>query len=612
MCGIAGWVDWTRDLSREEATLATMSAPLTCRGPDGEGIWMSPQAALAHRRLVVIDPEGGAQPMVRHHAGRSCVISYNGELYNTPELRRELAARGQRFATLSDTEVLLAAFMQWGEACLERLNGIFAFAVWDTATQRLLLARDRLGVKPLFYARRKDALLFGSELKALLAHPAVSPELDASGLAEVLAVGPARTPGHGIFRQVAELEPGCCLTYEREGLRRHRYWSLQSKPHSDDLPTTLRRVRELLEDAVTRQLVSDVPVATLLSGGLDSSAVTAMAATEFARRGRILPTFSVDFLGMEQDFRPNRFQTNLDAPWAQRVADLLGTRHRAVVLDTPELVAHLTTALHARDLPGMADVDTSLYLFSQEVKRTATVALSGEAADEIFGGYPWFHLPEALAADTFPWARRVSDRVRLLSPDLVAHIRPESYVRDRYRAALEEVPRLPGEDPGLARIREVAYLSVTRFLPTLLERKDRMSMAAGLEVRVPFCDHRLVEYAWNVPWDLKCAGAQPKGILRQALEGLLPPDVRSRRKSPYPSTHNPAYLTAMRERFLEIAADPASPLVPLLHPDAVRDLTRTPAHEELPWFGQLMGTAQLFAYLIQIDTWLRDYRVVIC
>ncbi|QGP91118.1 Asparagine synthetase [glutamine-hydrolyzing] 3 [Neomoorella glycerini] len=612
MCGITGWVDWEVDLSRQQPVLEAMTATLACRGPDASGVWLSPRAALGHRRLIVVDPAGGGQPMVRHRGNQTFVISYNGELYNTPDLHRELKSHGYTFQGHSDTEALLAAYMEWGPACVERFNGIFAFAIWDEARQSLFLARDRLGVKPLFYTQRGSAFLFGSELKALLAHPAVEAEVDAEGLAEVFVLGPARTPGHGVFRNIAELKPGYYLIYDRQGIRQHQYWALVSRPHPDDLETTTAKVRQLLQDTVERQLVADVPVCTLLSGGLDSSAVTAFAARAFQERGLgPIHTWSVDYVDNDRYFRPSHFQPNSDAPWVELVSRYLGTRHHYVFIDTPELVTSLTTAMRARDLPGMADVDSSLYLFSREIKKEATVALSGEAADEVFGGYPWFRSEKAMALATFPWTRAGHERIRLLSPDLKALVRPEEYVARRYREALEEVPRLPGEDPRSARLREFSYLTLTRFMPVLLDRKDRMSMAVGLEVRVPYCDHRLVDYVWNIPWEMKFWGQMEKGILRRALRGVLPEEVLQRRKSPYPKTYNPAYLEAVRTWLLEILNDPGSPLLPFIDVPAIRALAEKEEPFDLPWFGQLMSAPQLFAYLAQADTWLREYRIAV-
>ena len=611
MCGITGWIDWEADLTKARTALEEMAQTLSCRGPDDSGFWLSPRAALAHRRLAVIDPKGGRQPMVRRRGEREYVLAYNGELYNTSELRRELAARGYQFSGHSDTEVLLNAYIEWGADCVERLNGIFAFAVWNAGDRRLFLARDRLGVKPLFYAQRGSAFLFGSEPKSLLVHPAIPAEVDAAGLAEIFLLGPARTPGQGIFRGLQELKPGHWLIYDRRGVQIYRYWSLESKLHTDDLPATAGKIRQLLEDAVKRQLVSDVPLCTMLSGGLDSSAITAFASRELARAGSgPLVTYSVDYVDNDRHFRANRFQPDADSPWASKIASLFGTRHHTVFLDTHELVDALPVALRARDFPGMVDIDASLYLFSRAVKRGATVALAGECADEIFGGYPWCRDWAASPNGTFPWLRLARERMRLLSPEILSPVQAEEYLADRYREALAEVPLLPGESKFEARMRQILYLNITRWMPVLLDRMDRMSMAAGLEVRVPFCDHRLVEYAWNIPWTMKNCDGREKGILRRALAGVLPADLLARRKSPYPKTHNPTYREAVRTWLRRILDDPAAPLVRIVNTTYVRELLQNGAASFDPaWFGQLMGSAQLFAYLVQIDLWLREYRV---
>ncbi|MBE3581334.1 MAG: asparagine synthase (glutamine-hydrolyzing) [Thermoanaerobacteraceae bacterium] len=610
MCGISGWIDWEVDVTRHRPTLEAMTETLSCRGPDAGGIWISPRAGLGHRRLIVVDPEGGVQPMVRKRGEEQYIIIYNGELYNMPELRRELEARGYSFQTRSDTEIILVAFMEWGMECVERLNGIFAFAIWDVKEQTLFLARDRLGVKPLFYAQRGSAFLFASELKALLTHTAVRPEIDAEGLAEIFVIGPARTPGHGVFKGVAELKPGHCLLYHQNGISIRQYWRLQSHPHPDDLDTTAAKVRELLKDSVERQLISDVSLCTLLSGGIDSSAITAFAAGALRRKGlEPLKTYSIDYAGNESYYRPNEFEPTSDRDWGRRVAAFLDTNHHTVVVDTPELVEALTAAVQARDLPGMADIDASLYLFCREIKKGASVGLSGECADEVFGGYPWFRRQEALRARTFPWSLEIEKRVRLLSPELTQEIRPLEYVADRYAEALAEVPRLPAENPFEARIREIFYLTLTRWMPTLLDRNDRMSMAVGLELRVPFCDHRLVEYVWNVPWAVKYVDDKEKGLLRRALAGVLPDEVLARRKSPYPKTHNPAFLHAVGAWVRDIVHQPNSPLRPLINIPAVRALVESRTEFDIPWFGQLMRRPQLLAYLAQIDFWLREYRV---
>lgn len=611
MCGIAGWINFREDLSNERETLFRMSEKLANRGPDAHGEWFSPHAMLVHRRLAVVDPAGGEQPMVISKGGWSYVITYNGELYNTDELRRTLQEKGHCFRTRSDTEVLLASYMEWGADCPRYLNGIFAFGIYNERDQCFFLARDRFGVKPLFYSLKKGSLIFGSELKALLAHPSVKAEAGLDGLAEILCMGPARTPGHGIYRDVRELKPACCLNLTEEGTSDYCYWALESHLHTDSMDETTEKVAWWVKDAVTRQLVSDVPLCTFLSGGLDSSIISAVAAMAFDRDGRILPTFSIDYHENEHFFKSSLYQPDADAPWVSRMAKAFSTSHHTVLLESRELADALYDATIARDLPGMADIDSSLYLFCREIKKHATVGLSGECADEVFGGYPWFHHDAFLNAPTFPWARNLDERLRVLSKDVIQELKPHEYVEKRYMETLSQVPRLEGESSLEARRREIFYLNITWFMGTLLERKDRMSMAHGLEVRVPFCDHNLVQYVWNIPWSLKMWEGREKGLLRKAMTGLLPDDVLWRKKSPYPKTHHPAYTDAVKEWLSSVLSVGSSPLLPLIDKKAVKELLDGKDDTTKPWFGQLMALPQLFAWLIQVDIWLREYGVIL-
>jgi asparagine synthase (glutamine-hydrolysing) len=611
VCGITGWIDWDKDLTREQGILEVMVNTLALRGPDASGIYYSRHAALGHRRLSVVDLEGGKQPMLRRHGSNIYVITYNGELYNTADLRWELMSLGYNFTTTSDTEVLLKAFIEWGPRCVEKFNGIFAFGIWDESKQSLFLARDRLGVKPLFYTRGSSSLIFGSEIKAILAHPEVEPIVTAEGLAEIFMIGPARTPGNGVFKGIDELRPGYCAVYNRQGFSAWQYWSLKSQEHEQDFQTTTEMVRAIFQDAVKRQLISDVPLCTLLSGGLDSSAITAIAAMDYRDSGKgSLNTFSVEYVDNEKFFQEHSFQPNRDAPWVERVSEFFHTDHHEILLDTPELAGVLPSAARARDLPGMADVDSSLFLFSREIRKEATVGLSGECADEVFGGYPWFYRQEMIGADVFPWSPNPEIRLGWLNGELRSNPIFKEYPYQRYQEALAEVPRLAGENPEAARMREIFYLSLTRWMPTLLDRKDRMSMAFGLELRVPFCDHRLVEYVWNVPWELKNYQKREKGLLRHALTGILPEDVLWRRKSPYPKTHNPTFFHAVRSNLLNILADKTSPLQYILDVNSIRLFAESDAAKSpYPWFGQLMGGPQLFAYLIQVNEWLKQNNV---
>ncbi|QHE51404.1 asparagine synthase (glutamine-hydrolyzing) [Pontibacillus sp. HMF3514] len=613
MCGISGWVDYQKDLTQYEQIVEDMAKTLHYRGPDESNSWIKPHVAFGHQRLIVVDPDGGHQPMTFQFGTDSYTICYNGELYNTEDIRKKLDRMGWRFQSHSDTEVLLKSYMQWKDKCVDHLNGIFAFAIWDGRDRSLFLARDRLGVKPLFYTENAGGLLFGSELKALLAHPDVKPILDKDGLSEILALGPSRTPGHGVFKGVKEIRPGHRARYDKSGLKIERYWNVESKPHTENAEETAARIRELFHDAVTRQLISDVPVGTFLSGGVDSSAITSIAADHMKKEGRgTLKTYSIDYEDNQKYFKSNTFQPNSDEAYIKLVSDSNGTDHKNCVLNNEVLANYLKEAVDMRDLPGMADIDSSLLWFCREVKKDVTVALSGECADEIFGGYPWFYREDELARDGFPWIRSSQVRQELLKQEWQEKLDLQSYMMDRYHETIKETPELEGEDKEEKQRRQLFYLNMLWFMTTLLDRKDRMSMGASLEVRVPFSDHRLVEYVWNIPWDMKRYGDREKGILRKALEGTLPDDVLYRKKSPYPKTHNPVYTKAVVSWMHEILDDPKAPLFQLFERDRIRDLVESEGKDiDAPWFGQLMTGPQLLAHLAQINYWLQKYKVKI-
>jgi asparagine synthase (glutamine-hydrolysing) len=605
MCGIAGWLDLRRDLRSEGATARAMATTLACRGPDAEGVWTDEHAAIVHRRLAVIDLAGGAQPMTARRPGGTgeVVLTFSGEVYNYRALRAELADHGHRFTTRSDTEVVLAAYLRWGERCVERFTGMFAFAVWDADRRELLLARDHLGVKPLYLHTYPGGVLFGSEPKALLANPLFPAVLDDEGIVELFAMFGTRTPGRAVLRGLEEVRPGTTVVIGERGRRERRYWELAATEHTDDDATTVDTVRELLGDVVAGQLVADVPLCTLVSGGVDSSAVAALAARALAASGGDkLQTFAVDFAGSAQDFVADANRPERDAPYVEALVRHIGAQHTDVVLQTPDLLDVQRRATAARDLPSLGDLDASLYLLFRAVQGRSTVALSGEAADEVFGGYAWFHDAAALARDGFPWSLDDAGFAGVLSAELTGRLRPAEHVRGRYADALAEVPRLPGETGAAARLREVSHLALTRFLPVLLDRKDRMSMAAGLEVRVPFCDHRLVQYAWNLPWRQKALGGEPKGVLRAAVTGLLPPVLVHRPKTMYPATPDPGYDRAVRAQARDLLR-PGSRVGPLLEPARVLALVEGTSRRP-PWMQRLA-----LAYLGQIEHWMRAYDV---
>ncbi|UPJ79269.1 asparagine synthase (glutamine-hydrolyzing) [Bradyrhizobium sp. 183] len=575
MCGICGWIDFHRDLREPDARqeLSDMTATMAYRGPDDEGTWIDGPVALGHRRLAIIDIKGGAQPMMLRQEGRpALVLVYTGETYNYRELRQQLATLGHQFETSSDTEVVLHAHQEWGRrdprAAVTELNGMFAYALWDTAKRELLLVRDRLGIKPLYYYRTEHGVLFGSEPKAILAHSLAEPVIDADGLRRTLCF--VDDPDNTVFRGMHEVRPGHIVRVTRDGIQQITYWQLADSGHTDDKPTTVRRVRELLEDTIQRQLVADVPLCTLLSGGLDSSALTALAA-HFS--GEPIRSFAVDFVGYTNNFTPGPYRPTPDAPYVQEVAKFVGTAHTDITLSADELMDPNVRAatLHARDLPlTMGNFDSSLFLLFRAIRQHSTVALSGEAADEVFGGYPEFHDPASVQADTFPWlvSRSYHDTgQQYLDPRLLEQLDLPGYVDQHYRRALAEVPTLNGPasaDPQERRMREVCYLYLTRHLPGLLDRKDRMSMALGLEVRVPYCDHRLVEYVFGTPWSHKTFDGREKSLLRAATADLLPQSVVQRVKSAYPAIQDPTYDRMLRTRFTALLHDRNAAVAPLL------------------------------------------------
>lgn len=615
MCGFAGFADFGQGLVQPPQLsldlVRRMVRRIAHRGPDGQGAHLSQNCALAHARLAVIDPKNGQQPLSLPWQGHQVTIAYNGELYNAPELRRDLEALGFSFSTRCDTEVALAAYLAWGLDCPRRFNGIFALAVDDPAAGRAFLCRDPFGVKPLFYTLREGRLVFASEIKALFEYPGVRPVVGKEGLREIFGLGPARTPGCGVFEGIRELKPGHLAVFDRQGFRELAYFDLEAQPLELSYPEAVERVRDLLTDAVRRQLKSDVPLCTFLSGGLDSSLVTAIAAKSLGELGEKLDTYSFEFEGNSQWFRPSSFQPDRDQDWAERVSTILGTDHTTLLCTSRELADSLKEAVIAKDLPGMADVDGSLLRFCRQVKRRHTVALCGECADEIFGGYPWFHRREMYDGRHFPWSNNLDLRAGILRPEIRTELDLEGAVSQRLEETLARVPTLPGESEEQVRARQLSYLNIHWFMSTLLDRKDRCSMASGLEVRVPYADHRLAQLVYNIPWEYRCRGGEPKALLRDVGAGLLPEEVLHRRKSPYPKTHNPSYEALVKEQLLSVLRDRSQPIHKLLSEETVTGLLGQTFDYGRPWFGQLMAGPQLLAYLLQINFWLSHYQIYI-
>ena len=598
MCGIFGVVNYQLNEVKTPYDMSCVQAVLH-RGPDEGGNFYDKHVFLGHRRLSVVDIEQGKQPMAFHHY----TMVYNGELYNTEEIRQELLEAGYTFKGHSDTEVLLKAYVCFGEKVVEKLNGIYAFAVWNSKDQSLYVARDRAGVKPLYYCLLPDGLIFASEQKQILQYTRKN-EITLEGFKELLGVGPSHTPGHGLYKGIEELKPGYYMKLSAGHVELTQYWELEANEHKDDFETTVAKTREILLDAIKRQLVSDVPLCTFLSGGIDSSAITAIAASEMKN----LHTFSIDYEDNLKYFKKTDFTVSQDSDFIKLISDLNHTNHHYCVISNQDLADALTDAVHFRDLPGMADVDSSLYWFCKKIKEDFTVSLSGECADEIFGGYPWFYREPMNGM--FPWLRDLAIRNTLLKPEWQEKLDLVGYATERFNESVAMAPILEGDSDLNNEKRQLTYLNTKWFMTTLLDRKDRMSMGASLEVRVPFADHRLMEYLYNIPWEMKFYGGMEKGLLRKALEGVLPDEVLYRKKNPYPKTHNPHYTELIKTLLREALSDSDSILHEIFDEQKLWALANT--NEEIitrPWFGQLMTQPQLIAYLYQFHVWFKEYHM---
>ena len=600
MCQIAGFCDFTDHFLTKapyyETLLQDMQKKIEHRGRDDRGAYLRDHIGFSHALLCIRDTIEYA-------------IIYNGTIFNKDELVLDLQNAGFLFETTSDTEVILYAYMHYGPKFVTKVNGVFSFAIWDKNLEMLFLYRDRIGTKPLFYSLQNNTLVFGSEPKALFAHPKVTPKINTDSLREVLGVGPAHTPGNGIFQGIQEVLPGHYVTFSRYGLFDNTYWDLTANPHTDSYPETVDKVSFLLRDAINRQMIAKTPICTFLSGGIDSSIVTAVAANHLKERGETLDTFSFDFEENDKYFLSNTFQPERDVPYVNIMQEHYPTHHTYLECSQDTLFDLLPAAVDARDVPGMTDVDASLLYFCFLVSKHNKVALTGECADEIFGGYPWFYRKELLEQDGFPWSNDIPTRTQFLNEDLTKELQLAEYSHACYTKALNQAPLLEGESPEEARRRQIGYLNIKWFMQTLVDRMDRTSTYSGLEARVPFADHRIMEYVFNVPWEMKYQNGVEKALLRDATKDLLPERILHRKKSPYPKTYHPAYEKLLIDRLTAIVNDPNAPISPLINKEKAH-LFMT-SHKELgkPWYGQLMAGPQLMAYFIQINDWMERYHL---
>lgn len=597
MCGITGIIQFNEGVSSQR--IEKMTSTLEHRGPDQEGYYKEKYVHFGHRRLSIIDLQFGIQPMQRTINGTTYTIIYNGELYNTQQVRDELELAGYHFETSSDTEVLLVSFIHWRERCTEKINGIFAFAVYTKEQETIHLFRDRVGVKPLFYSFQEGSFVFASEIKAILAFTDNAPVVNAEGLSMLLSIGPSRVPGKTVYENIYEVLPAHYIKITENEFFMAPYFTKASKPHEEDFSQTVNNVRDLVTDAVERQLVSDVPICTFLSGGIDSSIISMIAAKKQPTN-----TFSLQFSQNDVHFKPSNYQHSEDGPFIEQVSAYIGSMHHIIEINENELFTTLLDALKAKDYPSMADIDSSLLLLCQRVQTSYKVGLSGECADELFGGYPWFQKGhEAQQHTLFPWITSIVEREQLLKKKWRDKLKLKTTMTSMYEEAIAKVK-------GFTDIEKLFYLNEQFFMQTLLERKDRMSMATSLEVRVPFADDNLVNYVWNIPWDMKQYGGLEKGILRQAFKGQLPDEVLFRKKNPFPKTHHPNFTKLVQQELFKRWQNEKSILRELFEVEPFEQLIASGGSSfKKPWFGQLMTGPQLLAYFIQLDEWYTSYNI---
>ena len=599
MCGITGWYKKNHE-KKNIKIIKQMTKTLKYRGPDQKGYYIDKNILLGHRRLSIIDLKNGSQP----YTYKGYTIVYNGEIYNAENIKNKLKEK-YTFETTCDTEVLLKGYIEYKEKILNLIEGIYAFAIYKD--DKLFLARDRVGVKPLFYTKIKDNFLFASEIKSLLKNKLVKPIINKESLQEILSLSPSRIPGSGVFKNIKELRPGHYMIYENDKITIKRYWNIKEKINKDNYETATKKIEKYLTESIKRQMVSDVDIACLLSGGLDSSIITAIVAKN---RNKTLDTYSIDYEDNDKYFQKTKFTVSQDNDYIKLMSETFKTNHYYKVITQHTLAKYLKESVIARDLPGMADIDSSLLWFSKQIKKKHKVILSGECADEIFGGYPWFYREEVRNREYFPWLDSIDYRNKLLKKELQEKLKLKEFMKTQYDNILKEVPITKNKEEQI--YKNLFYLNMTYFMPTLLERKDRMTMRGSIEARVPFADTKLIEYLWNLPWEYKFHNNTEKGILRDAYKDLLPKEIVTRKKNPYPKTHNPKYTKIIIKLLKKRLKNKKSILYKIFDKEELNKLVETKGESfSSPWFGQLMTGPQLLAFLYQLDIWAKKYKIIL-
>lgn len=571
---------------------------LNHRGPDEFGYLFTKTHSFGHKRLSIIDIENGKQPMsiLNHH------LIYNGELYNGDELTCLLKKKNVSLENHSDTLLLLKLLMTYEERALQYLNGIFSFVY--TNGDKVMAVRDMFGVKPLYYTVIDKDLLVASEIKSILEYKKEA-VVTTEGLCELLGMGPSHSQGKTVYKNIYEVKPGNMLLFDKEnGLRIVEYYKLKAYPLNLTYEQTVQKVRELLDKAIQRQMISDVGISCFLSGGLDSSIISTIASKHTDK----LDTFSIDYEDNVRDFKPNSFEITPDRIYAKKVSEAIGSNHHNVVIDNETLVSYLQRAVDLKDCPGMTDIDSSMIYLAQNIAKKHKVSLSGEAADEVFAGYPWYYKKEK-ESNTFPWIRNIKYREGILNEEYRNKLKLEEYIKKEYEMAWKEAPVLLKDSKTDVKHRRLSYLNIRYFMTNLLDRKDRMTMGASLEVRVPFCDKELVEFLYNVPYKYKYRNKTEKKLLRDAYAGTVIDEVVNRKKSPYPKSNSKKYHEMVKELLYSCLEDKESVLYKIFNIERIKEIMESDDELDVPWYGQLMRKTSLLAYLYQIDYWYKKYNI---
>lgn len=549
--------------------------------------------------------------------GNRFFLALYGDISNTEELISKYSLDyPARDKNIRASAVLLSAFLKAGTDIFKDLTGDFSFTLFDERNLSLYLVRDSFGCKPMFYFKENGMLKFGTRLKYLLSQTGTLPSISKTGLNEIFSLGPSRTPGNAVYDGCAEVPAGHYLMCTPSGETLHCYYRLTAKPHTDSDEDTLAHNLFLLKKAVKKCLfpVDDSEqVGSLLSGGIDSSIVSALLKQEFLKDAFSsegwLQTFSFDFAENDHYYQENDFQPSLDRPYVDFMTDFLGSKHCFLSCNPQELFDSLKLSVKAHDLPAMGDVDSSLIFFLSKMPAGIKYVFAGECADEIYGGYPWFHREKMIYADTFPWMPSLDARKTLLKDDFIDYLGMEDYVYNAYHKTLAEIEYLPEENVASQTLRRNQYLSITWFMQTLLNRMERAASFTGLTALCPFVDRELMEYTYNMPWNLKSRFCTPKYALRESCIGLLPEQILYRKKSPYPKTYHPEYEAILKKEISEILNDPSAPLHYFLDKKKVEDYISRPLSYHTPWYGQLMAGPQMLAYLIQVNEWIKEYKI---